>query len=421
MTKQIRLNAFEMNCVAHQSPGLWRHPRDRSRDYWRLDGWVALAKTRERGLFDGLFLADVLGVYDVFRGGPEAALRRSHRPPPEEARDCLMKCCSVIKDWPDRDRLLWESGVEGSGLFENGGAGAGWSAASRLKTAYGYNSWLLWLAAKNLYDPNISPADRVTRERVAAYVSELSAALASYTVLCRIQELYDALRVVAPEWNPNWLRQLYRTLRAQVRPAREKLSRLKPIGELTALGERLMEEADSASDRSARRRAAAYRDGLMIALLTYRPLRRKNLAMMRLGRHLVKVSGSWQILFSAEETKSHAPYEAVLPSALTPRLERYLDVHRPVLMRGRQVDNQANVRPAHPEHDALWVSEWGTPLNFLGERIAARTKAAFGQSVLPHLFRDCAATSIAVDNPKNIGDASLVLGYGGAHDDRKAL
>jgi hypothetical protein len=33
MAKEIRFNAFEMNCVAHQSPGLWRHPRDRSRDY----------------------------------------------------------------------------------------------------------------------------------------------------------------------------------------------------------------------------------------------------------------------------------------------------------------------------------------------------------------------------------------------------
>ncbi|MFX9676786.1 5,10-methylene tetrahydromethanopterin reductase, partial [Acinetobacter baumannii] len=30
MTKQIRLNAFAMNCVAHQSPGLWTHPRDRT-------------------------------------------------------------------------------------------------------------------------------------------------------------------------------------------------------------------------------------------------------------------------------------------------------------------------------------------------------------------------------------------------------
>ena len=81
MTKEICLNAFEMNCVAHQSPGLWRHPRDRSRDYRRLDGWVALAKTLERGLFDGLFLADVLGVYDVFGGSPEAALRHATQTP----------------------------------------------------------------------------------------------------------------------------------------------------------------------------------------------------------------------------------------------------------------------------------------------------------------------------------------------------
>ena len=81
MAKEIRLNAFEMNCVAHQSPGLWRHPRDRSRDYRRLDGWIELAKTLERGLFDGLFLADVLGVYDVFGGSPEAALRHATQTP----------------------------------------------------------------------------------------------------------------------------------------------------------------------------------------------------------------------------------------------------------------------------------------------------------------------------------------------------
>jgi len=81
MPKQIRLNAFEMNCVAHQSPGLWRHPRDRSRDYRRLDGWIELARTLERGLFDGLFLADVLGVYDVFGGNAEAALRHATQTP----------------------------------------------------------------------------------------------------------------------------------------------------------------------------------------------------------------------------------------------------------------------------------------------------------------------------------------------------
>ena len=61
MTKQIRLNAFAMNCVAHQSPGLWTHPRDRTLGYNRLPYWLDLAKTLERGRFDGLFLADVLG------------------------------------------------------------------------------------------------------------------------------------------------------------------------------------------------------------------------------------------------------------------------------------------------------------------------------------------------------------------------
>lgn len=81
MAKEIRFNAFEMNCVAHQSPGLWRHPRDRSRDYNRLDYWVELAQILERGLFDGVFLADVLGVYDVFGGDAAAALARATQVP----------------------------------------------------------------------------------------------------------------------------------------------------------------------------------------------------------------------------------------------------------------------------------------------------------------------------------------------------
>ena len=81
MKKQIRLNAFAMNCVAHQSPGLWTHPRDRTSEYNRLPYWIDLAKTLERGRFDGLFLADVLGVYDVFGGSPDAALRNAAQTP----------------------------------------------------------------------------------------------------------------------------------------------------------------------------------------------------------------------------------------------------------------------------------------------------------------------------------------------------
>ena len=36
-----------MNCVAHQSPGLWRHPDDRGHDYTDVHAWVRLARTLE--------------------------------------------------------------------------------------------------------------------------------------------------------------------------------------------------------------------------------------------------------------------------------------------------------------------------------------------------------------------------------------
>jgi alkanesulfonate monooxygenase len=79
--RRIGFNAFEMNCVAHQSPGLWRHPCDRSRDYKSLAPWLDLARTLERGLFDGVFLADVLGIYDVYAGDARAALRTAAQVP----------------------------------------------------------------------------------------------------------------------------------------------------------------------------------------------------------------------------------------------------------------------------------------------------------------------------------------------------
>jgi len=81
VTKKIRLNAFNMNCVGHQSSGLWRHPRDRSREYTSMKHWQDLARTLERGLFDGIFLADVTGVYDVYESSPSAALRTAIQVP----------------------------------------------------------------------------------------------------------------------------------------------------------------------------------------------------------------------------------------------------------------------------------------------------------------------------------------------------
>jgi FMN-dependent oxidoreductase (nitrilotriacetate monooxygenase family) len=81
MPKLIRFNAFQMNTVSHQSPGLWTHPRDNSHRYKDPDHWTELAQLLERGRFDAIFLADVLGVYDVFEGSPAAAIRHGVQVP----------------------------------------------------------------------------------------------------------------------------------------------------------------------------------------------------------------------------------------------------------------------------------------------------------------------------------------------------
>ncbi len=75
--RHILLNAFNMNCVGHINHGLWAHPRDRSSEYHKLSYWTDLARTLERGLFDALFIADIVGVYDVYQGNVDVTLRES--------------------------------------------------------------------------------------------------------------------------------------------------------------------------------------------------------------------------------------------------------------------------------------------------------------------------------------------------------
>ncbi|MCE6983099.1 N5,N10-methylene tetrahydromethanopterin reductase, partial [Pseudomonas frederiksbergensis] len=71
--KKILLNTFNMNCVGHINHGLWTHPRDNSSQYKTLEYWTELARLLERGLFDGLFIADIVGVYDVYQQSVDVA------------------------------------------------------------------------------------------------------------------------------------------------------------------------------------------------------------------------------------------------------------------------------------------------------------------------------------------------------------
>ena len=64
-----------MNTVSHIYQGLWRHSQTRQLAYTDLDTWIDLARLLERGRFDALFLADVIGLYGNYRGGWDTYVR----------------------------------------------------------------------------------------------------------------------------------------------------------------------------------------------------------------------------------------------------------------------------------------------------------------------------------------------------------
>ncbi|KAI0835855.1 Nitrilotriacetate monooxygenase component A/pristinamycin IIA synthase subunit A [Hypoxylon sp. FL0890] len=66
--KQFLLNAFVMATPGHLSPGLWRHPRNRTDEYNKLKFWTSLAQLLDEGGFHAMFIADTLGPYDVYKG-----------------------------------------------------------------------------------------------------------------------------------------------------------------------------------------------------------------------------------------------------------------------------------------------------------------------------------------------------------------
>ncbi len=73
--RPLRFAAFVMNTTSHIQHGLWRHPDARQADFDDVTLWTDLARTLERGKFDAMFFADVVGTYGPGRGDYSTNLR----------------------------------------------------------------------------------------------------------------------------------------------------------------------------------------------------------------------------------------------------------------------------------------------------------------------------------------------------------
>lgn len=306
-------------------------------------------------------------------------------------------------EWPVQHQAAWQRACSEDDLGSTGGEAALWRPSTRRKTIKGWGYFLRWLSSTGA-ELDRAPGRLVHPKLVVAYITDLrKMKKADYTVLCRVQELYDACRVLDPDQNWRWLRDIRARVRRRPKPVRNKLARLRSARELEELGWSLIRAADD-DNSTPLRRAASFRDGLCVVLLVRRLLRLRNLAGLTLD-HFTHDGSVMGLQFPAAEMKSKRYRHFALPADLAEAVSLYMSRHRPILL---SVGGRKDPKPTN----RIWISRQGEPLGEvpLHYRIRKRTKDAFGVEIPPHWFRDAGATAIAVDNPSYVGDVATVLG-----------
>jgi integrase len=299
--------------------------------------------------------------------------------------------------WPAEDQALWERAFARGSIFDDRPASSDWRPATRRQAYYAYGRWLGYLSTadpKALREPAVA---RVTEERARAYFEARAVRLSAMGLAAELQHLLLALRAIAPNVDWSWLRDWQTSVQRRARPHDKRAKLVDPL-RLWQLGLALM---DSASQVPKTLEAARqYRDGLIIALLVARPLRRGSFAALAIGTQLLKSASGYVVELRGEDTKNGQPIDFEVPSALTPYMDRYL----------------ADVRYRFRGHgltDALWLSTKGGRLvdEAIHAIVCRRTKAAFGIAIHPHLFRDIAATALARAHPHAPGLARDLLAH----------
>lgn len=315
------------------------------------------------------------------------------------------RACLKPKDWPADERLVWgKACVPAYTLTLDVGARAHHAPISNFKAQQGYGRWLTFLHFEDKDALSIPAADRITPERVIAYVECLQKlGNSTQTIMSRLQELGEAAKVFGPDRKWRFINKLTAKVRARHKPARSK-KHLKLSDELVDLGKNLMAQAKSSED--VLQAALLFRDGLMIAMTAYVPFRRRNIADSKIGENLIPMGGIYLLVLNEEKTKTYNEQELYVPEDLIEQLDEYLQIYRPYLM-------SRTGRWTKPVTHELWVSKDGSPMTQIAiyDRIRLRTGEAFGTPMNPHLFRDAAATLMAIADPAHVRIAAPLLGH----------
>jgi integrase len=306
-------------------------------------------------------------------------------------------------DWPAADQALWREAIQTTqrSVFDD-------EPTVRLPVIYRQRGLLAFGRWLQSVQPELcaSGLDHFTPALLSKHTKILEAAgLSPFTIRGQLLEIRRVARAMRLQATFTALDRAVNHACRTARPIGDKRSRMVPARDLYELGLSLMAEPQRATARM--RHHNRYRDGLAIAMLISMPMRIRNFGTLELDRHIWKSGGRYMVLIHGAEVKNKRTLECSLPAELTGAIDRYLTVVRPYLTarRGRWWTGDSI--------EAFWVSSNGTAINRrqLAYRIGRLTHEAFGRTVNVHLFRDVAATSIAIEDPDHVGIIPAVLGH----------
>lgn len=306
-------------------------------------------------------------------------------------------------DWPESDRRAWAEITELDLLGTPRTRVGSWSPGTQKLAKRDYGAWLRFLGECKASVLAAPPATRFRYDPMVEFIRVERERLNGWSMARRLVCLFGIAVSLDPVQDWPWFRDLVNRASRYADSLPRPVKPLYSARSLVAVGRRLINEAYEADGTLVD--PVAFRDGLILMLLTAVPVRITPFSTIRIGEHLRQEgNGQWTLHWTAKETKTRKADSWTIPPALASVLEAYLAHVRPALL-------ATGHQPATT--DELWIGVSAVPIGTqtLRKIIKRRTDAMFGRPINPHMFRTIAASSYVIDYTDRAIEAAGVLGH----------